>query len=223
MTATTRTTNRLLATLALALLIPASLGAQQHRHNAQDSVSARQGHTPGMMDMRGTMSMMAGCMGMDMTSSMPGGNMAMDMCGGSLAQRVMSLQPSRILAHADALVLTSDQTSQLEQLEAEQAAAHQEHMRSMTDEIQNLSELFDSDDVEIEEIRALAERTMRPFRALQWRAITDARVVRDLLTPAQREKAGSLPLHGPMMMHQQRGNSMPHEEHEHNLPVGTLL
>jgi Spy/CpxP family protein refolding chaperone len=152
---------------------------------------------------------------MDMMAMMPGGDHMMSMPMSSLMQRVMRLQPAFVLTHSDALDLTHEQVAQLEAIVSEQEAAHQEHMRSMFEDTQSLVEMFESDDVDVEDIRTLAEGAMRPFRALQWRAITDARAVRELLTAAQREKTNSLPFHRHMMNNRPE-NATQHPGHQHN-------
>lgn len=202
--------NRFLLALAVSVIVPVGLGAQQHQHHTRDSSAMHQGHSAEMMGM-GDMAHDGSWM--DMMSMMPGGEATMGRPMGSLMQRVMRLQPAFALTHGDALDLTGEQVSRLEQLVAVQETAHQEHMRSMFDDGQSLVELFESDDVDVEEIRTLAEGAMKPFRAMQWRAITDARTVRDLLTPMQRETARSLPAAGMMNMHQTTPGSMPHRVH----------
>jgi Spy/CpxP family protein refolding chaperone len=186
--------DRFLIAIAISVIVPVGLGAQHHQHHTRDSSSMHGSHTAEMMGAHeGSW--------MDMMSMMPGGETMMGMPMGSLMQRVMQLQPSFALTHSDALDLSGEQIARLEQLVVAQESAHQEHMRSMLEDSQSLVELFESDDVDVEEIRTLAEGAMKPFRALQWRAITDARAVRDLLTPAQREAARSLPISGMMMRH----------------------
>ena len=200
MTMTKQGSNRLLLAFALSVFVPVGLGAQQHQHHTRDSAAMHHGHSSEMMGMdemnhEGTWA--------DMMSMMPGGESMMDMSMGSLMQRVLRLQPAFLLTHGDDLKLTGEQMSRLEQLVTGQEAAHQGHMRSMFEDTQSLVELFESEDVNVDEIRMLADGALKPFRALQWRAITDARAVRDLLTPAQREAARSLPV----------GGAMQHSEH----------
>ncbi|MFC1639949.1 hypothetical protein ACFL3B_04205 [Gemmatimonadota bacterium] len=210
MKANKQRSNRLLLTFALSVMVPVGLGAQQHQHHTRDSSAMHQGHSAEMMGM-GDMTHDGSWM--DMMSMMPGGEAMMGMPMGSLMQRVMRLQPSFALRHSDALGLSGEQIARLEQLVAVQETAHQEQMRSMFDDSQSLVELFESDDVDVEKIRTLAEGAMKPFRAMQWRAITDARTVRDLLTPTQRETARSLPAVGMMNMQQTTPGSMPHRQH----------
>jgi hypothetical protein len=201
MSATTRRTKQLLSVLLAALLLPGALVAQQHQHGSQDSAKANAQDTMQMGDM------MSGGMMMDMMSMMQGGNMMVGTPGHVLMQKVVALQPSRILAHADALGLSSAQVAQLEQLKTEQDTAHQEHMHSMMSEFAKLTELFDDEDVDLAELRSVAETAMKPYRAMHGWMIADAAAVRNILTTAQREKVMLLPVQGSGMMMQHQPGS----------------
>lgn len=205
-----RKSRRLQIALTLTLLVPVGLAAQQHHHGLHDSTSARRGHAGEMMEMQDTT---RGDNWMGMMSMMPGGNAMMEMPMSSLMHTVMRLQPSFVLKHSDDLNLTDEQVRQVEELAAAQKVARQEQMRSMHDDAQSFEDVFDSDDVDVEELRLLAESAMRPYRVMQWRAIIDARAVRALLSPVQREKTRSLSMGSRMMSPRQGVDSVPQHEH----------
>jgi Spy/CpxP family protein refolding chaperone len=188
--------------LAVALLVPVALAAQQHGHNMQDSSQARRG----MMGMGGMMGMMGMMQGNDM--------MGMS----SVMTTVMRLQPRQVLAYADTLKLTDEQISHIKQLEAAQQTNYQEHMNNMMGDLNTLSELLEADQTDVSKVEAEAERVMKPYHAMAGSMIVDAARVKNELTPDQRKLALDLPIrYSGMMMHGNRGAMNPgggHGQHD---------
>jgi len=193
MSAKTQKTAKLGVALAVALLVPVALAAQQHGHNMQDSSQAQHG----MMGM-------GGMMGMDGMMGMMQGNDMMGMS--SVMTTVMRLQPRQVLSYADTLKLTDEQISRIEQLKATQDSIHQQQMRGMMNEMQTLGELLTADETDVAAVRDLVDKTVKPFHAMAGWMIVDAAEVKNVLTPDQREVALQLPIqHSGMMMQGNRG------------------
>jgi len=190
MTARKQKTGKIGVALAVALLVPVALAAQQHGHHMQDSTQNQQ-HGVGMMGMGGMMGMAYGYQMMDMPRVM---------------NTVMRLQPRQVLAYADTLKLTDEQISHIKELAAAQQTAYQEHMSNMMDDLKTLSELLEADQTDVSKIKAEAERVMKPYHAMSGSMIVDAAQVKNELTPEQRKLALDLPIrHSGRMMQGNRG------------------
>ena len=159
------------AVLAMMLITPGVVLAQQHQH--------RQSPQQGMM--------MQGSMGNMHMGAMNGNEMMMNMMG--MSTNIMRLQPNQVLSQADELGLSQDQTSRIQEIALAQQDAHSAHMNSMAGHNGELDRLLGDGNVSDAEIREWVDESAEPYRDMHGRMILDALAVREILSQEQRESA----------------------------------
>jgi hypothetical protein len=202
--------------LFVALAVTATpMAAQQHMHgNQADSTSSARMSCPSeMMNMMGMMQMMGeagpqGMMGGDDMMAMPGHPFMLD---------ALRLTPQRVLSLKDSLDLNADQVMRIEALRTEQSQRGSDD--NMTRRHEALRRAFEAKDPDPLEVRVAAEALMSSHARMQAQHVTQAAVVRGVLTPDQRVLLSEL-VPCPMGMGQMDGmtggNMMP-ERHDLDL------